>query len=183
MAAKSTRHVAFLAGINVGGHRLIAKDRLIELFEALKLERVTTFIASGNVLFDAPAAGGAKLEARIEKHLESELGYAVRTYVRSAAEIAAIVAFEPFAAAELSAAGHTLHVHLLRHALDAEASAQLPSFRTERDDFHAHGRELYWLCRGRSTDTLARWPALTKLIGASTARNITTMRKLAALMA
>ena len=53
--AATTRYVAFLRGINVGGHRVSMAD-LRDVFTSLKFGNVDTFIASGNVIFDAPAA-------------------------------------------------------------------------------------------------------------------------------
>ncbi|NNK48375.1 MAG: DUF1697 domain-containing protein, partial [Gemmatimonadetes bacterium] len=44
------QYIAFLRGINVGGHR-VKMNRLGELFEELGLSNVSTFIASGNVIF------------------------------------------------------------------------------------------------------------------------------------
>ena len=51
-SAGAARLVAFLRAINVGGHN-VKMDRLRELFEALGLSNVETFIASGNVIFDS----------------------------------------------------------------------------------------------------------------------------------
>jgi uncharacterized protein (DUF1697 family) len=45
-----TQYVAFLRGINVGGHR-VKMDRLREIFEETGLSDVSTFIARGNVVF------------------------------------------------------------------------------------------------------------------------------------
>ena len=50
-----TRHIAFLRAINITG-RTIKMDRLRALFAELGLANVATFIASGNVLFDADGA-------------------------------------------------------------------------------------------------------------------------------
>ena len=44
------QYIAFLRGINVGGHR-VKMDRLRAIFAELGLKDVSTFIASGNVLF------------------------------------------------------------------------------------------------------------------------------------
>ena len=53
-AADVARHVAFLRAINVGGHTVKMAD-LRRSFEALGFDAVETFIASGNVIFDADA--------------------------------------------------------------------------------------------------------------------------------
>src|SRR5947209_3109353 len=101
------RYVAFLRAINVGG-RTVTMERLRALFDSLKLRRVETFIASGNVIFDASGAPEA-LERRIERRLEQALGYEVGTFVRSVEELAAVAAHEPFAASD-AAAAHSVSV-------------------------------------------------------------------------
>ena len=49
---RMTLHAAFLRGMNVGGQR-ITNAELRDEFEALGFESVTTFRASGNVIFEA----------------------------------------------------------------------------------------------------------------------------------
>jgi uncharacterized protein (DUF1697 family) len=175
-----TRYVALLRAINVGG-RVVKMDRLRGLFEQLPLSNVSTFIASGNVLFDASARSVAALERKIETHLEQALGYEVGTYVRSAAEIAAVAAHEPFPRAELDQ--HTLYIGFHDSEPDAEAMKRLALLRTPDDEFHILGRELYWLRRGKISDSRLTGPVMAKALGVvGTTRNATTVRKLAALM-
>ncbi len=175
------RYVAFLRGINLGNRR-VKMDHLRDLFTAAKLTNVSTFIASGNVIFETTAADAAGIEQRIEAHLKDALGYPVDTFVRTPADLAAIAAFRPFAAEEVEATGHTLHVGFLRDAPGEAAGRKLLSLRTAMDDFRVHGHELYWLCRGKVTDSLVSWPVVAKTIATpSTMRNATTVRKLAAL--
>ena len=182
MAKKNVtrRYVAFLRGVNLGKRR-VKMDHLRDLFTALKFANVSTFIASGNVIFEAPDADAAGVETRIEAHLHQALGYEVETFLRTAAELAVVAAFRPFAAEELEAPGRTLHVGFLRDAPADAAAGKLLALRTSVDDFHVHGRELYWLCRGNFSDSLVPWPVLAKVVGTATVRNVTTVRKLAAL--
>ena len=53
------RCIAFLRAVNVGG-RLVKMDALRSAFEALDLADVSTFIASGNVLFETRARQHAR---------------------------------------------------------------------------------------------------------------------------
>ena len=62
------RYVALLGGINVGGHR-VKMTELRAVFEALGFQNVATFIASGNVLFDADSTDALGLAAQIEQRL------------------------------------------------------------------------------------------------------------------
>lgn len=152
------RHVAFLRGINVGGRR-VKMDHLRTLFEGLKFANVSTFITSGNVIFETTETDAAGLERGIEAHLHKALGYEVGTFLRTPEELAAVAAFRPFEAEEAS---HTIHAAFLRHAPGDEVGERLAEFRTPVDDFRLHGREFYWLCRVRFSDSLVKWPKLTK---------------------
>ena len=173
-----TRYVAFLRAINVGGHT-VKMDRLRALFLELRLANVETFIASGNVLFDSSSTSVAAMESRIERHLRVALGYEVATFIRPLSDLADIVASHPFETFERD--GHALSIGFLEHALTADASRALMALQTGYYEFHLHGRDVYWLCHGRISDSKAWGSAIDKALGRSvTFRNVTTVRKLAA---
>jgi len=172
------RRIAFLRAINVGGH-VVTMAALRGHFEKLGLEQVETFINSGNVIFTTSAKNDAALERKIEAHLEKALGYEVKTFVRSEAEIAAIARYQPFEAARIAAAP-TLCVGLLAAPLDAAAQKLLMALRTDIDDFHVHGREMYWLCTRKQSESKfsnARFERALKL--SATFRGLNTIARLA----
>ena len=172
-----------LRAINVGGH-VVPMARLRELFAALKFADVATVIASGNVLFTARSGTPDHLERRIETYLQQSLGYEVATFLRSATELADIVAHRPFPAEEPLDTGHALSIVFLKRPLSTPARAALLALRTPTDDFHVLGREAYWLCRGRVSDSKVTGAKIEKVVGGpATARSITTVRKLAAAVA
>ena len=175
------RHIALLRGINVGGHR-VQMATLRALFEELGFTGVETFIASGNVIFDARTRDRAALERTIASHLEGALGYAVPAFIRSPEEIAAIAAYEPFPASVVGPGVHVLTVMFMADAAPDDLGTRMRQYRTAIDDFHVHGRELYWLCRARTMESLVVWDKVAKAakLPPLTARNITTVRRLAA---
>jgi uncharacterized protein (DUF1697 family) len=174
------RYIAFLRAINVGGHT-VKMDQLRSLFAELEFANVDTFIASGNVIFEADGKQPQALEKQIEGHLQKALGYAVATFIRSPAELAVVAAYQPFLPAALDAVGSSLYVGFLPAPPADEAARKLIALSTEIDEFHVHQREFYWLARqgmGRSTISGA---LLEKTIGMpATLRNVTTVRRLAA---
>src|SRR5215211_629943 len=96
-----SRYVAFLRGMNLGKRR-IKNEELRAHFEAMGLEEVATFRASGNVIFATPKREGeAKLAARVEAELDERLGYDVPVFLRSERELATIAAQQPFPAARV----------------------------------------------------------------------------------
>lgn len=168
-------HVALLGGINVGGHR-VTMARLRDEVASLGHADVSTFIASGNVLLTplvrlAPAA----IEARIAEHLAQALGWPVPTFLRGANDIIEAAELQPFGAV---GEGYTHMVAFCREA----PSGDVEQASTDIDRFHVRGREVHWLIQGGVSTSAMTLPKLAKLIGPNTTRNVTTIKKLAALL-
>ena len=82
-----SKYIAFLRAINVGGHT-VKMDALRQLFESLGFSNVETFIASGNVTFEAKVGNTKALEKKIETCLRETLGHKVTTFIGTNAEVA-----------------------------------------------------------------------------------------------
>ncbi len=176
------RLIAFLRAINVG-NRYMKMEELRARFAELGYARVETFIASGNVIFDAPAAPAEEVEQAIEAHLQQALGFEVTTFIRTDAEVAAIAAYQPFPAEELALPGASLYVTFMKALPDAATQERVLALRNPVDDFAFHGREFYWLRRTRESESITDRPQFAKAFGKDgqgTTRNITTVRRLAA---
>jgi uncharacterized protein (DUF1697 family) len=174
------KYVAFLRAINVGGHT-VKMDYLRQLFEALGCSNVETFIASGNVIFDSTSKSAKALEKKIEGYLQESLGYKVATFIRATTEVSATANYKPFTDAELAAEGNALYIAFLADSPGEEAKQKLLSYVNEVDDFHVFGREVYWLCRTKFSDSKFSGALLEKTLGMqATVRNSTTVKKLAA---
>ena len=200
--------VALLRGINVGGHNVTGVV-LREVFDAIGLRGARVFLASGNVLFDEPVTPGADvappwpgstcaavrpaspgradphgvaaLEDRIAAALEGRLGWPVPTFIRSATELAAVLAHP--STTELAAPdGGTLVVGFWHRPPAPGERARVEALAGADDELRVVGRELYWLSRGplhRSKITGARLERATG--GPLTCRNIKTVHRLLAL--
>jgi uncharacterized protein (DUF1697 family) len=177
--ADMTIHVAFLRAINVGNRR-VSMDRLRQPFEDLGLEAVSTFIASGNVVFRSTEKAPT-LEAEIEAALGPALGFEVATFVRPASRLAAIVKEVPFPEAGSDA---PVHIGFLKKAAAASARRALEGISNETDTLRTRGQEVFWLARngmGRATVTGA---ALEKALGQQTTlRSLKMLRRLGAKLA
>ena len=89
------RYAALLRGINVGGKALIPMADLRECVEGVGHADVSTYIASGNVIFDAPRRSAASLEGELERALEQRFELRVKVFVRTAAQLEAVARAVP----------------------------------------------------------------------------------------
>ena len=78
-------YVGLLRAVNVGGTGKLAMEELRRLCEDCGFARVRTYIASGNVVFEA-GASEAEVQAQLQSSLQSYAGKPVGVLVRSAAE-------------------------------------------------------------------------------------------------
>ena len=170
---------AFLRAINVGGHT-VTMARLREVFEDLGILDVETFIASGNVIFRSPSKTPGALERIIEGGLHEALGYEVKTFIRTAPELVALSRYKSFPASRIRSAG-AFCIGFMAQPLDAAAKKSLLALRTDIDDFHLSGREVYWLCKKRQHESKFSNVRFEKATGAKvTFRGANTVAKLAA---
>jgi uncharacterized protein (DUF1697 family) len=169
-------YAAFLRGINVGGHKA-TKDQLARAFEGCGFGKVSTFRASGNVLFEAPGSpkpGASEMEAA----LEDELGYAVPVFIRSASQLEKVVALGPFSAKELKASKGKLQVAFLPKKPAQGKSREALSLATD-EPLAIHGSELYWLPKAGMLESELDLRALEKLLGPWTMRTMGTVEQIA----
>ena len=139
-----------------------------------------TFIASGNVVFAAPAQPTAALEVRIADGLRAALGYPVATFIRTDAELARIAAHAPFPP-DLLATAQALNIAFLAQPLDTDATQKVLALKTAIDEFAVHEREIYWLCRKKQSESTFSNVVLEKKIGVqATFRGANTVNKMAA---
>ncbi|HSJ51920.1 MAG TPA: DUF1697 domain-containing protein [Actinomycetota bacterium] len=136
------RFVALLRGINVGGKHLIKMPALKAAFEGDGFENVSTYIQSGNVLFDTSGRGGAALADRIEAMLESTFEIPLVVVVRSRAQLRAVVDRAPEGFG--SAPGRYLYdVVFLKEPLTAKTAIKSLSMKEGVDEAYSATGVLY----------------------------------------
>ena len=114
-------HVAFLRAVNVGGKGLVKMTDLQKAFTAAGAKNVRTVIASGNVVFDAPASLGA-LRGRIQQRVKALLGAEPVMVFRTMPYLERLIESDPFGAL---ANDRTVRVYVL--FLNGKPT-QLPTF-------------------------------------------------------
>lgn len=83
------KYIALLRGINVGGTRKVEMKRLRTLFESLGYTNVSTYLNSGNVLFESNI-NQEIVQKEIPKKLENEFGFIIPTLIKNQEEVKSI---------------------------------------------------------------------------------------------
>jgi uncharacterized protein (DUF1697 family) len=171
-------HVAFLRAVNVGGKTLAMAD-LRAFAASLGLGNPRTLLQSGNLLFAAGKRPG-DLEALFERGAAKRLGVTTEFFVRSAREVAAIIAANPFPAAARRDPARLL-VMFLKEKPRADAVETLRAAIKGRETVAADGRQLYivypdGIGRSKLTGGVIEKTLATR----GTGRNWNTVLKLAA---
>jgi uncharacterized protein (DUF1697 family) len=168
-----TRWVALLRGVNVGGHRRVPMADLRAGLEGAGFTDVRTYLQSGNAVVSGGPSGAAEVAGLVRSAVLSSCGVEADVVVRSAPEMADLVARLPWP--DRAAAPTLLHVLLL--------SGEPAEVRTSRvgDDEQVllDGREVwiwYGAGAGRSrlqvdtagvVATARNWRTVTALAGLS----------------
>jgi uncharacterized protein (DUF1697 family) len=173
-------YVALLRGINVGGNRIIKMADLREMFAAAGARDVETYIQSGNVVFGHAARSAAKLAADLERQIAKDTGFAVPVVLRTADELGAVIAANPFAKADTD----HLHVFFVAAALPVGALSAVDARAFHPERFGETAREVYLhLPDGLGRSKLAGAVMKVKSMAAATARNwrtVLTLNEMAA---
>lgn len=161
-------YVALLRAVNVGGTGKLPMAELRAMCEQAGFADVRTYIASGNVVFRS-ALPEHKVAAALESRLAAFAGKPVGVLVRTAAEMAAVLAANPFP----DAPGNRVVAIFLDGPPPADA---LEHASGRKDEAMALGkREIYVHYGDGMADSRLRIPAAKT----GTARNINTIARLA----
>jgi uncharacterized protein (DUF1697 family) len=167
----TTAYAALLRAVNVGGTGKLAMTDLARLCERAGLCEVKTYIQSGNVVFTSAGKEPA-VKAALEKALEKKMGKPVAVLVRTAAELEAAIAANPFPAAP----PNRLLITFFDEPLPKGAVAGLAG--PDGEELAIRGRELFVHYPNGMGASKLKVPAGLKL---GTGRNLNTVAKLAAM--
>lgn len=176
------RYLALLRGINVGGHKKIAMADLREVAAALGHTDVATYIQSGNVVFSSTATDVTSLADALEQEVAARLGVRAAVVVVSEAELAQVIADNPFPDETNHKCLHAVfrRDEVSKTDIDVVALAVRRARDSgSRDDALAIGRTLYLRTPdGLGRSELAARLSRSKVQSAGTARNWATVTKL-----
>lgn len=90
-----TTFISLLRGINVSGHNLIKMEALGRMYEKSGFRRVTTYLQSGNVIFEMNNATTHELAQKITQQIEKDFGFNVPVIVLSIDSLKQIIDNNP----------------------------------------------------------------------------------------
>jgi len=173
-----TACVSLFRGINVGGHHHIRMDELKGLHEALGLKDVLPYIQSGNVVFTSDDADVARLRGQIEDSFEQKFGFHVEVFVRTSAELKAIIEQNPFQSQQSKESKWVVVMFLAARPDDTAQEDLLKSYGGP-EEFFIVGKELYiYYTKGIGRSKLSNSLIEKKLKTVGTARNWNTILQL-----
>jgi uncharacterized protein (DUF1697 family) len=180
------RYVALLRGINLGGHNKVAMADLRKLTASLGHTNVATYIQSGNVLFSSAETSTNRLADDLEEEIFRQLGVRSGVVVLSRAELAQVMADNPFPDAPNP---RFVHAVFRRDEMSPEGHAAVASAleraraRGSRDEAAVVGRTLFLHTPdGFGRSELAVQLSRSSAQAAGTARNWATVTKLMAML-
>ena len=177
-----TRFVSLFRGINVGGNKSVRMDALKELHESLGLQRVETYIQSGNVVFTSEDAIPVQLSRQIEEAFEHKFGFLSKVMVRSADEFNMTIENNPFKDQPMKETKWVVVMFLAREPIST-ALEDIQKTYSGPEELHLTGQEVYiyypqGIGRSKLTNTLLE----KKLKTMGTARNWNTVLRLQKMM-
>jgi uncharacterized protein (DUF1697 family) len=168
-----TVYVAMLRGVNVGGNSL-KMEWLRQACEALGLQDVRTYVQSGNIVFSS-RLGAEKLATTLKTTIDAQTRLPVAVVVRSASEMAKIVAGNPFLKQQ-GVDPAKLHVTFLAKAPSKPALEKLDALAGTRDEYRLAGQEIYLHCPINYGETKLSNTAIEKVLSVgATTRNWKTV--------
>jgi len=168
--------LAFLRAINTG-NRWLTNEQLLAPFNELGFTDVAAYQAASNVTFRCADDDDAA-ETWIEASLAVAYGFDTPTFIRSAAEVEALVAAQPLAADELAASIGKMQVTFLRVSPSPAAIDQAMELVPPEDRVILSGCHWYWLPVAGVSDSqlpVEAVEAVEAVLGEMTMRTLGTL--------
>lgn len=163
--------ISMLRGVNLGPNRRVKMEALRDLYASLKLRDAQTYVQSGNVIFRSDERDLALLAKRIGQAIEKNFAFPCDVILRTIPELCDAIARNPFARRR-GIEPNRLTVTFLASDPGEEARKQLRQLKSEPDELHIDGRELYIYYRTSMARPKVSWAAMEKILKTSgTARN------------
>ncbi len=168
------RYVAFLRGINVGGHKIVKKEQLQEAFASLGFKEVSTFKQSGNVVFDTDSKDPEAIRMAIQQKSSQLSGSDIAVFLRTIPQLEEIIKNNPFPNAEEGAS------FLVTFMCEKQPSSTVPIAipKSTAEIIQIKDFEAYSITRGHGDGAKPNPYIESKYKTQATTRNLNTIREI-----
>lgn len=176
------RYIALLRGINVGGKNKLSMAELKKEFLALGFTQVSTYINSGNILFESPSEDPLALAGQITEMIRTRFALDVATAVYSKDAYKDALAHAPQWWNQSEQAKHN-GIFVIPPTSPNYVLEQVGQAKPEYEQVALWGPLIYWTAPLK-TFSRTRWSkvAATKAYAHITIRNANTVLKLMELL-
>lgn len=171
-------YISLLRGINVSGQKKIKMAELKKLYESLSFENVSTYIQSGNVVFES-YLDIKELQSIIETAIEKYFKFDVPVLILTPNQL--IMAYKnlPFTTIDIEQEGSKIILFFLSKNISPQHGSNIQTYLTNAEQLVIGDGVIYLYCpAGLGKSKLTNKLIETKLQLTSTARNVKTVNKL-----
>lgn len=172
------KYIALLRGINVGGNNKVSMIDLKNCFEKAGFLNVTTYINSGNVIFESEETDEEVLVMKCEEMLKADFGFYIRTAVISAGELKSALEHAPEWWGDKPDSKHNA-IFVIPPAKADKIIAEVGNIKPDYEKVDYYHNLIFWSAP-LETFSRTRWSKIvgTKAYQDITIRNANTARKL-----
>jgi len=175
------KFVAILRGINVSGQKLIKMELLKKYIEEIGCRSVTTYIQSGNIIFEHESRDTLELARIIEDKIYAEFGFQVPVIVKKGDDLTQVLSNNPFINERHENIDY-IYVTFLEKSPDPELLRKIDVSVYKPEEFVVQDNIVYLFCpKGYGNTKLSNNFFEVKLKLKATTRNWKTVVKLSEL--
>lgn len=177
-----SKYIALLRGVNVGGKNIISMAELKAAFIEHGFKNVSTYINSGNIIFESDMGDEQKIKADCEELLSGDFGMDIPVNIISAKDIIEATEHAPsWWNTDKQSSNNAIFV--IPPVTVEEIFAQVGEHKPEYENVDYYGRVIFWSAPVK-TFSRTKWSKLNQMpiYTSVTIRNANTALKLAKLV-
>jgi uncharacterized protein (DUF1697 family) len=136
------KYISLLRGINVSGQKMIKMDTLIALYQSLNLINVSSYIQSGNIIFESQNPDIPELIQKLEEKINEVFNFTVTVIIRTVDEFDEIIRQNPFGENEIE----NLYIVFLSDLPSDSALNNLSETKSATEQLMIFKKEIYLFC-------------------------------------
>lgn len=172
------KYIALLRGVNVSGKNLIKMEELRKILAQNDFFNVTTYIQSGNIVFEHPKVATSNLSDKLKDLIKQYFNYDVVVIIKTFEEMEELLNYNPFGEFADEDEGK-MYVVFMDAVPIAERIEMLAAINFENETYKVENNVIYLFCKnGYGKAKLNNNLLESKLKINATTRNWKTVNKL-----